>query len=393
MNQINSKKSIFALTVSHCAGMLDAIALPIWISVLMTVYMFDSQQSGLLVTMFLIAVTISSVIFSAKFNLLRPHKWVYIGFFIAGLCFLGCTQTDTFGSLAILHFFGGFAVGMSLSLAHGTMGRSQNPHRIFGIAGIAIGIFGLLFMIGALPIIQHWGGRYLFLFLGSIMFVASAITLFLFPKKEKDAFQVTQSSALLPKTKLSSTVWLVIAGVVCLTIIQSMTFSFYERIGIAEGFGQKAVGMALIIYGIMALFPAPLATVLQYRIKPTSVICIAPILQAISVMFIAQSSNYLLYVIFGSVMIMVLIFSHTFIFGLLAQLDPTGRAAAATPAMLMFGTAIGPILGGSIVKFYGFPALGYAAIILAGIQFMLFRRASFQIYHPNKSSTSSLKST
>jgi hypothetical protein len=46
----------------------------------------------------------------------------------------------------------------------------------------------------------------------------------------------------------------------------------------------------------------------------------------------------------ASVFAAVMIFTHTFAFGLLARLDLSGRAMAATPAMLMIGAAIGPIL-------------------------------------------------
>jgi hypothetical protein len=50
-----------------------------------------------------------------------------------------------------------------------------------------------------------------------------------------------------------------------------------------------------------------------------------------------------------------MIFTHTFAFGLLSRLEGTGRALAATPAMLMVGSAVGPLLGGTLVKFFGYP--------------------------------------
>ena len=56
----------------------------------------------------------------------------------------------------------------------------------------------------------------------------------------------------------------------------------------------------------------------------------------------------------------------------LARLDPTGRAVAATPAMLMVGAAIGPVLGGTLVKAYGYPALGTAALVVDLVAAILF---------------------
>lgn len=67
-----------------------------------------------------------------------------------------------------------------------------------------------------------------------------------------------------------------------------------------------------------------------------------------------------------------IIFTHTFAFGLLARLDSTGHVAAGTSAMLMVGAAIAPFIGGTLVKFIGFEAIGYAAIVLVAPEFVLF---------------------
>lgn len=67
----------------------------------------------------------------------------------------------------------------------------------------------------------------------------------------------------------------------------------------------------------------------------------------------------------------VMLFTHTFAFGQLARLDVSGRAVAATPAMVMIGSAIGPILGGTLVKGVGYSGLGLAA---AGRQHALRQR-------------------
>lgn len=59
----------------------------------------------------------------------------------------------------------------------------------------------------------------------------------------------------------------------------------------------------------------------------------------------------------------VMIFTHTFAFGVLARLDRSARALAGTPAMLMTGAAIGPILGGTLIQTFGYPSLGVAAVV------------------------------
>ena len=64
----------------------------------------------------------------------------------------------------------------------------------------------------------------------------------------------------------------------------------------------------------------------------------------------------------------VMIFTHTFAFGLLARLDDSGRALTGTPAMLMVGSAIGPFFGGTLVNSFGYEALAIAAACLAAVE-------------------------
>ena len=49
-----------ALMVAHCAGMVDLVALPVWIGTLITNYGFDPQQAGALATLFLAGAVVAS---------------------------------------------------------------------------------------------------------------------------------------------------------------------------------------------------------------------------------------------------------------------------------------------------------------------------------------------
>ncbi|MFU0502908.1 MFS transporter, partial [Acinetobacter baumannii] len=69
----------------------------------------------------------------------------------------------------------------------------------------------------------------------------------------------------------------------------SMNVSFYERIGIARGFGESSVALTLIIYSIVSIFPAPIAAFTQKYLNPLAVICIGPIFQAIFSLVLTHS--------------------------------------------------------------------------------------------------------
>ncbi|MGE8541642.1 MFS transporter [Acinetobacter sp. ANC 3813] len=371
MVKIESKRGMLALMLAHCAGMVDLVALPIWVGTLIAHYHFDPQQAGGLATLFLMGAAGASLYFAPRFNKIQVKIAAVLGFALAMVAFILSANTYSFPVLAALHLFGGMAAGAALSVTHGTMGHGLNPHRIFGIAGLAIGIFGVIFLGGTPGIIQQFGGSSMFLVMAAVMGLAAIACLFFFPKPTRSVdFDNFEQIKNLPP--LGKPVWFCMIGVALLAMTQAMTLSFYERIGLERGFGRDMVTMALVIYGIVTIFPAPLAALLEKRVSITAIIAFGPIFQAIFALMVTQTNQYYIFAFAGPFMAFTILFVHTFAFGLLARLDPTGRAVAGTPAMLMVGAAIAPFISGTLVKFIGFEAIGYACCVAVAVQVFLF---------------------
>jgi predicted MFS family arabinose efflux permease len=130
----------------------------------------------------------------------------------------------------------------------------------------------------------------------------------------------------------------------------------------------------LIALGLVNLLPAVLAAILEKRCSARRVLLIGPAVQATLAVTIMVSTAFWPYAAAASVLAAVMVFTHTFAFGLLARLDTSGRALAATPAMLMTGSAIGPILGGTLVTLFGYEALALVALCLAAVAVFSFSR-------------------
>lgn len=371
MVRIESKRGMFALMMAHCAGMLDLVALPIWVGTLIAHYQFDPQQAGGLATLFLVGAAGASIFFAPRFNRIHVKLAAVVGFALAALSFVVAGLNASFPILAGLHFVGGLAAGTALSVTHGTMGHAINPHRVFGLAGLAIGIFGVIFLGGTPGVIQLFGGHAMFYVMAGVMVLASLACLFFFPKPTKPVpFDNFEQIKNLPP--LGKPVWFCMIGVALLAMTQAMTLSFYERIGLERGFTRDMVTMALVIYGIVTIFPAPLAAILQNKVSVTAIIAFGPIFQGIFALLTTQTHHYSVFAFAGPMMAFTILFVHTFAFGLLARLDPTGRAVAGTPAMLMVGAAIAPFISGTLVKFIGFEAIGYACCVIVAVQVYLF---------------------
>lgn len=362
MTKTDSRIGRLVLMTSHCAGMVDMVALPVWVGTLIAAYHFDPQQAGGLVTLFLVGAVAASLFCAPLFHRIRGRVAAPIGFGVAALAFLGASTTHDFAALAALHAIGGVAAGTGLSFTHGTIGRSANPHRLFGMVGVALGIFAVVFL-GATPqLVAALGGPVLFQVFSGVMAIATVLAAVAFPAPDAEselskAFRASGS-------RLPREVWFGIVGVSCMALVQAMIFSFVERLGADHGYGVNRVTAVLVTLGLINMFPTGIAALLEKRVSARAVVMTGPVVQAALALLISQSGSFAPYAAGASVFVAVMLFTHTFAFGMLARLDVTGRAVAATPAMIMVGSAIGPILGGTIVKAVGYGGLGFAALAI-----------------------------
>ena len=349
--------------------MIDMVALPVWVGALIGWYGFDPQQAGLLATLFLAGQVTSSLFFAPRFGRF-PVRWAAVtGFMIAALAFVGVSVVRAYPLLAAFHLIGGLGAGCALSMTHGLVGRSANPHRLFAYAGFALGILGIVILGGGPKLVAASGAPILFLLFGGVMIIAMLAVAGVYPRAV--AARTPESAG---GVRLSSRVWFGMLGMGCLALANAMIFSFAERIGIDRGYGVEAVSRVLMATGLVNLLPPVLAALLQRRLPAERVVFTGPFVYAGLAVTITQSDIYIAYAVAVALVIGVMIFTHTFLFGLLARLDTSGRATAATPAMLMIGSASGPLIGGTLVKLAGYSALGYAVGAVCVLSVLCFWR-------------------
>lgn len=367
-SSIESRRGRAALMAAHCAGMVDLVALPLWVGALIAHYRFDPQQAGALATLFLAGAVLASVLAAPRFLRLSGRLVATLGFAAAAVGFTLAADSRDFGTLALLHGLSGIATGAALSMTHGTIACSVRPHRLFAMANAALGVFAVIFYAVVPPSLAAAGGAALFAAFAIVMAVAALASLLAFPSPA--ARPLAERMA----TRMTMPVWCGIVGIACMALVQAMTFSFLERVGSDRGFGAAAVGGVLVALSLVNLLPAPLAAVLERRLRARSVLLAGPVLQALLTTVIMNATAFAAYAAAASVFAAVVLFTHTFAFGLLARLEPSGRALAATPAMMMTGAAIGPLLGGTIVKTAGYGSLALAAAALAAVAVFCFSR-------------------
>ncbi|MGE5404625.1 MAG: MFS transporter [Candidatus Saccharibacteria bacterium] len=367
MNNRTNVLGKITLALNHVAGMIGLVILPIWIGVLVQYYKYDAQQAGVLASLFLAAAVITSIVFASLYDRVSKRLMTTIGFLITAATFLIASQSQTFSLMALMHFLGGIGAGWGLSLTHGTIGRSENPHRLFSLAQLALGIAAILFFAIVPNLISKNGGATLFLFLTILMLTAACAAAVAFPRYDQKRILADSSAS----ERIPRIVWLLVIGVIILALNQALTSAYFERYGVSLGFDQRHITTVLVIAGIVVLTPAIFAALLQNRIRVKTVAIAGSIAQGLFALILFSTNNFWVYAVFGVIGGFVMIFTHIFLFGYLAALDPSGRAVAATPAMVMFGSALGPIIGGTLVITAGYFGIGVVAAIFDAIAILI----------------------
>jgi predicted MFS family arabinose efflux permease len=366
--------NIVTLLLGHCAGMLDLVGLPVWVGAnLIGFYKFDPQKAGLLATVYLLCAVIASIVLAPRFGRMSAKTVTVVGYTVAALAFvaLATIAGNDYPTMLALHAIGGLGAGSALTKVDGTLGRSDNPHRMFAYAGVAVALFGILVLGSGPVIISKAGGTALWFVFAGVMGLAALMALLAFPQVPPARPHPTGGMG-----RISRHVWFGIVGMGILCMAHSMIFPFVERMGIERGYAASMVAAVLVSIGFANLVPSPLAAVLEKRLRPERAILGGTLFHMVLVLLVTQVSRFEVYAPLVAILTTPLLFVHTFLFGLLARLEPSGRAVAATPAMLMIGSAVGPALGGTLLVGSGYSGLGIGVAgfgLLAAIFFFLMR--------------------
>ncbi|MCG4454904.1 hypothetical protein LJY18_16605 [Pseudomonas sp. MMS21-TM103] len=369
-NRRESRNGTAALVIGHCAGLMDITTLPIWVGIVLIGQLaLDPQSAGFLLTLFLGSVVLSSLCIAPKLSRLNRKGIASAAYAVAGMAF--ATMPSISGSYSLLasaHVVAGLAVGCGLSIVHGTMGGTANPHRTAAMAFTTLSLVSILVMATLPPLVGKIGPNIFFYTMSGIMFTASLAGLLAFPNVAR-----TVHHERLALAKLPTRVWFGIAGVSLLMVSHSMVFGFIERVGGWHGFSAAQITTVLVISGFVNLVPVALSSMLERHLSAAGVVIAGPLIQAAAAFAVTQWSGYGVYIVATSILIAVVTFTHVFAFGVLARLDPSGRVVAATPVMVMAGSATGPLLGGVLAQHIGYGSLGWAALVLGLLSATSFR--------------------
>lgn len=266
--------------------------------------------------------------------------------------------------LALLRALHGFVGGMAVGVSYSVMARTQSPDRAFGmLLLVQFGLAGLGLMVLP-PLVPTHGAQILFLVLASF----SAVALLVLPLLPHfDDARVVQGER---KTLSASARRIAIFTLLAMFLFQggNMALSAFiigvgERFGLARDFISHTLGWATWIGALGAVAVIATGTP-RNRLHP---LLIAFALTLIGTAAFFWSGNKAVFFIANVGTAITWSFVVPCLFGMLSQLDRSGRLATLAGFVSKMGLASGPLLAGWVLRGGGDHALIATALAILAL--------------------------
>ena len=259
-------------------------------------------------------------------------------------------------ALTGVRFVHGLIGGALVGIAFGVVSRTREPDRVFGmLLAVQFGLGGLGVMLLP-PLAPIFGTQALFFALAAFSAVTLAMTPFLddYPADRQKAESGGRSIAHIRWTPLVATLAAVFLFQGGNMALNAYIFGLGRTYGLETGFISAAVGWATWI-GILGCL---LVVVFGLRFGRTALMAAAMLLTLAGTIAFNWSNDPAIFVASNICTSITWSFVISYLLGMSAELDRSGRTAAMAGFASKMGLATGPLVGGMLIG-----AKDYASLI------------------------------
>ena len=337
--------------------------LPLLIGVITTHYAISLATAGLVASTQILSSAVGSLTASRLIDKHDARNMVILAAFMAITGNLIAAFTDSLSMLFVSRVISGLAEGSLMALAAGAAAVSGRTEHVFGGYKICFGLFAVPALLVTPGLIGAYGIKGGFLLLAGVNVVTLLFALAAFPRKIEAAGE-THGASVKRRSKLFY-VTLCIALILSVVGVMGMQ-TFVERIGIEViGIDIQLIGNILAVAAATAIFAPILVMYLVKKGVGRAVpLTVAGTLHVVALSVLALHPSLPSFVFAVLAIMPFILFTQPYQIGLLADLDPSGKLAAAAPGFLALGAAIGPALAGAFSEQIG---LQYISLLAAGL--------------------------
>jgi predicted MFS family arabinose efflux permease len=383
-----SPRAVVALSLVGTLCYLPMLLLPYEITALADEYGWGSKAAGLVVTFELLIIAATAAWLARTIDLRDKRAWTIYGVLLAGGASVASVIAPGAVAMLVCLVLTGLGCGMMAATTNALPALHPHPERVFAyVQATAAILFGC--MNWAMGLLANVGrGRVFIVQFGCIALLGGGA--FVLPSAISSASTDRKEKASRPK--LSTAVMTTVVAVGLTWASLQALWGFAEQAALARGLSEKSLITWFMISGFVAPLGGVLAMGLGERcgyVFPLLAGFLSLICSAICMYCVG---GYDAYVVGIMIFNPPITFTISYLMGLLADLDKTGRGSTVGIAATNFGGAVGPLLGVMVIQVRSLAPVGIAAAAIFVIAAALAlwsvsqRRSGAQLTPPDMAS-------
>lgn len=360
---MSNPRSLISMGAFSMAGNTPLVVQPMIVGAMVDLLGLTERQSGLVASVELVGLTLGIL---AMIRVMSTAPRVALAVFAVGTIVLADILTcfvSSFAWLLPIRFISGIGAAAAFCVYLNMASSDEHPEHVFAIVNaISIAYSGVLTLIA--PYILHAGGLAGLLITLSFMTLLALLTipwvLRFGPAASRPA--ITPHFAALP-----SRVAPLLVMMLLLYTGHGAIWAFQERIGVAAGLDEHAVGkwlgLSMLVWGVGGSLLARVMSMSIGRMWP-QVISLGA--SCLAVLLLVYGTTPATFAISCGLIAFSWFYGLPYQMGLLAARDPKGRAALVGVMMSTGGMALGPAMAALLLVGRGHWPIG----VFAGICYL-----------------------
>lgn len=348
--------SKFALAVIalSCAAYSGLFAMPLWIGALADDLRISSALPGYMGSLQLLFSMLTALWVSLRTESTDTRRTAALGLGLVLFANATAVAWPEVGVLFAARALSGAGEGLLLATLNSAISRSSHPDRYFALSQTSIALFGILLFALAPPAIRSHGAKAVFAIVTLVAALGALGLLGLAPGARRS---IETAAAKASRLDSAALIALAIVFVGC-----QGAWAYMERFGAAKELSIEQIGRWLIVGQLLSLVGPVAATRFIGRGSRRAAIAIGLIVSATATLLASQSGPWWTFAMAAAMFQFGTLFVVTSYFGYLASLDAAGRNAAAGPALVNLGSALGPAAMAFGVSVAGYPLVGWLVV-------------------------------
>jgi MFS family permease len=348
--------------------------MPVLVGALQDYWGYSASTAGYVSSAELLGMFMASVVTSALANRIRWRAFTATSLVLAVVLNLLSIFSRDPAAFAIVRFAAGAAAGLAYAASLTLLSRTRDYTRSFALSVCAQVICNALILEAFPRLIARAGVPAAFVAIAAITLTSAVLVLRWFSSVENDRASGTVAIALSASDRSPAGAWaLCLISVAFFYVTIGGYWAYCERIGLTVGLSLRSIHRLLSVGVLLSAAGCLAALWLSRRVGQA-----IPLLLAVLVLagFLATSgvvSSAAVYIATLGIVQVCWNFFDILQLGTLAQIEPSGRAAALVPAAQGFALAVGPSIAATVLRV----GLGYRGVLILCAIFCVLAAACY----------------